>query len=517
MMKKRLSFIVLSVICAAPAWALIDDFDTARNFLTEGVAGTDWDAVYTSGGSSLQIESFSGKVRMQSANTTAGEWGGNWDMNGDGNDDVSPMLLSRQTGDFTAITRFAGINDYALDHQAAGLVARDPDNSEGENMVQSAFFSRWTGHITWNVVDHYRAGEDGATGLNVDRYCFMKMERVGNVFRPSVSQDGVNWVPMMAGWTRTDMPETVQVGLFHAMFSSNVGWTDFDFFYAGKVVAQVSGKATVYEEGQTSATLTVTLTGPTPTEEVQVKIIPYAIPYLYTADDNDPNDILLAGAEKPGLPLTLTFPVGTTQQTFTVQATEDLFSEGLEYIGLKVLTYSADANYNRQLGQWVLVTVIDNEKGAVLIDEGDGLVTDEDGTLTDSFSVTLSQPPAADVTLFIETDGQITVYPTSLTFTTDNYAVPQIVTVKAVDDAVLETDPHTGTITFVVSTTAPAYEDVSVQALSVTIRENECGAWGYSAFDSNQDCSVNLSDLAEFAAEWSLCTLPYMEGCVDSR
>jgi len=228
MMKKRLSFIVLSVICAAPAWALIDDFDTARNFLTEGVAGTDWDAVYTSGGSSLQIESFSGKVRMQSANTTAGEWGGNWDMNGDGNDDVSPMLLSRQTGDFTAITRFAGINDYALDHQAAGLVARNPDNSEGENMVQSAFFSRWTGHITWNVVDHYRTGEDGATGLNVDRYCFMKMERVGNVFRPSVSQDGVNWVPMMAGWTRADMPETVQVGLFHAMFSSNVGWTGSD-------------------------------------------------------------------------------------------------------------------------------------------------------------------------------------------------------------------------------------------------------------------------------------------------
>jgi hypothetical protein len=109
------------------------------------------------------------------------------------------------------------------------------------------------------------------------------------------------------------------------------------------------------------------------------------------------------------------------------------------------------------------------------------------------------------------------VNPTSLTFTTDNYAVPQTVTVKAVDDAVQETDPHTGTITFAVNTTAPAYEDVSVQALSVTILENECGAWGYSEFDFNQDCSVDLSDLAELAAEWSLCTLPYREGCVDSR
>lgn len=542
MMKKILSFMLLGMLFAAPALALIDDFDAVHNYKTDGVAGTGWDNLFAVGGvqSSLQIQSGSGKLRLQSQGTT---YNAPWDMNNDGIRDVGPSLTVSQTGDFVLITRFLGESGTSASpvfHQSAGLIARNPDTTSGENVVLSAFFPVWTGHITWNVVNDVRTGESGSTVAGwadrpgafaaAARYCFMKLERTGNQFRMYISQDGVNWLPLVIQgpaiyngtqtpvvWTRNDMPETIQIGLFHAIYEQNLGWSDFDFVYAGRQVAAITQNPVVREEGQTSTDLTITLTGPAPSAEVQVKVIPYAIPYTYTAEDNDPNDILLVGSEGQGLPLTVTFPVGTTQQTITVKATEDALAEGLERIGLKVLTYSTDPAYDQQLGQWTLVTVIDNEQGGLEIGQGDGLVVDEDGLLTDTFTVSLTQPPANDVTVSITTDGQTTVNPASLTFTTANYSTPKTVSVKGVDDAVLENDPHVSILKFSISSEDAAYNGVSVPDISVQVRENECGAWGYSPYDENEDCVVNLTDLSALAAHWMECTLPNAAGCLDAR
>ncbi len=41
-----------------------------------------------------------------------------------------------------------------------------------------------------------------------------------------------------------------------------------------------------------------------------------------------------------------------------------------------------------------------------------------------------------------------------------------------------------------------------------------CGEWGYSTMDFNQDCVVDLMDLAEFSKDWLVCTLPHVDGCV---
>ncbi len=523
-MMRKLCMLLLCLLWAAPAVALIDNFDTPHDFVADGVSGTDWQAVVYSGGvaGSLQILSSSGKLRMQSQGTTAGGWDGVWDINGDGTADLCPMLLTEVTGDFVLITRFAGINNLQVYHQAAGLIARNPDTSAGENMVQSAFFSVWTGHITWNVVNGARTGEAGATGLNVNQYSFMKLERVGDMFYPSVSQDGITWLPMMAGWSRPDMPETLQVGLFHAMFEQNLGWTEFDFFYGGKQAASISPvEPVVKEDGQTSQTLTIKLTGPAPTSDVYVDVIPYALPYNLDPEANDPNDICLVGPEgpqEPGRPLRIHFPVGTTEQTCLVQAVDDELIEGIEQIGLKLLTYSEDPAYDQQLGQWLLVTVIDDEQGYLDIDTGPGLVVDEHQTMTATFTVSLPYPPTADVTIGLTTpDGQTTVAPTSLVFTPENHLEPQSVTVNAVNDDLVEDDPHTGRIAFTVSSADPFYNGITVPRLTVVIYENNCGAWGYSRFDANQDCVVDLLDIATMASQWLQCTYPHALDCVDVR
>ncbi len=228
--------------------------------------------------------------------------------------------------------------------------------------------------------------------------------------------------------------------------------------------------------------------------------------------NTDPNDLYLNGAESP---LTLTFPVGTTQKTFTIQAIDDDLQEGPELIFVTVDVSSADVNYNGNYGNTLKINVVDNEAG-LLIDEGDGLNVDENGTISDSLSIRLTRQPTADVIVTISTDGQVNVT-SPLIFTSENWNTPQSAIVTGVDDAVLETDPHTGTLSFSAGSSDPAYDGVTAFDVEVTIAENECGAWGYHDFDYNEDCVVNLIDFAELASQWTQCTLPHAEGCIDLR
>ena len=77
------------------------------------------------------------------------------------------------------------------------------------------------------------------------------------------------------------------------------------------------------------------------------------------------------------------------------------------------------------------------------------------------------------------------------------------------DNTVLEamgtlTNPasHSTDIRFTVTSTDPVYGPLPIADASVTIFDNECGAWGYNGMDFNTDCIVNLADFADFAAQW---------------
>ena len=210
----------------------------------------------------------------------------------------------------------------------------------------------------------------------------------------------------------------------------------------------------------------------------------------------DANDLLLNGLDKP---LTLTFGIGETQKSFSVKAIDDEFQEGPEPVKIAAVVSSTDSYYaNHPDTTWIIVNVTDNDQGTLVIDQGDGLLVDEDGNLIDSFTVKLSLPLAAvgTVTVQITTDGQVVV-PTPLTFTDTNWNIPQSVTVTGADDANLETDPHTGSLSFSIASADLAYAGETSFGHQRGLQENECGAWGYTAFDYNEDCVVNLIDLAD--------------------
>lgn len=132
----------------------------------------------------------------------------------------------------------------------------------------------------------------------------------------------------------------------------------------------------------------------------------------------------------------------------------------------------------------------------------------ERGATSDTFTVRLNHNAAwpalaGDVTVTLSTDGQVEVEPSSLVFTATGWQTAQTVTVTAVDDSTLETDPHTAAITYSLSSSDGRYQGLSGRAATVTILENECGAWGYLPGDLNLDCRVDLDDVAVLGAQWT--------------
>jgi regulation of enolase protein 1 (concanavalin A-like superfamily) len=499
MMKKLLFLaLLLCFVRGSTAMAFIDDFDTAHNYLTGGVAGTNWSGILNSGNATALDASITLTGELYFASS-----GGNWS----GSDNTGPFLYKEVTGDFIAEIKTDAAN--WEDYTCGGLMVRLGDTAAGGAGEDNIIVSYWpcSGWGFDNLLWLTDNGSRWETNVLLNNAPYLRVERKGNEFWLSYSSDGVNWelFPSGAPYVRDDLNvATLQVGVFQSYADWAGQNSYYDYVDLKEQATAFSGTKTVNEEGSTSTTITVNLTGPAPTAQVDI--------ILTEVSEGEPNDLLLNGAQSP---LTLSFGIGETQKTFIVQAIDDDLQEGPEKAKITAEVSSTDSSYAGCPGGSITINVIDNEAG-LLIDEGDGLYVDEEGTISDSLSIVLSKQPTADVTVTITTDGQINVT-SPLIFTSENWNTAHLATVTGVDDAVLETDPHTGTLSFSGSSSDPAYDGVTAFDVEVTIAENECGAWGYSRYDANQDCVVNLGDLAQVASMWMRCTFPHVEGCLDAR
>jgi hypothetical protein len=102
---------------------------------------------------------------------------------------------------------------------------------------------------------------------------------------------------------------------------------------------------------------------------------------------------------------------------------------------------------------------------------GSGTAVTEGG-VTDSYTLTLTAVPAADVTLSILSDGQLEASPESVTFTPGNWSTPRSITVTAVDDPDIE-GFHSGTLAHQATSSDPAYDQLTVAPVDVSITDND--------------------------------------------
>ncbi|MBW3664437.1 MAG: tandem-95 repeat protein [Actinobacteria bacterium] len=81
--------------------------------------------------------------------------------------------------------------------------------------------------------------------------------------------------------------------------------------------------------------------------------------------------------------------------------------------------------------------------------------------------------PAANVIVTALPDIEVTVDPTSLTFTPTDWALPQTVATTVVDDTDVESNPHTGTVSHAITSLELTYLGVVPPAVTATIVEND--------------------------------------------
>lgn len=138
-------------------------------------------------------------------------------------------------------------------------------------------------------------------------------------------------------------------------------------------------------------------------------------------------------------PASLTFTMANwnAPQIVTVTGVDDDAADGpVDFNIVTAPATSTDPDYDTRNAADVAVTCIDNETAGITVTPTSGLSTTESGG-TATFDIVLNTAPEGDVTIAISSSAtdEASVDPTTVTFTSENWASPQTVTVTGVDDA----------------------------------------------------------------------------------
>jgi len=180
-------------------------------------------------------------------------------------------------------------------------------------------------------------------------------------------------------------------------------------------------------------------------------------------------------AEGTVAPATLTFlpSAWNIPQTATVTGVDDPFDDGdVDYTILTAAAVSADVNFHGVDPVDVSVTNRNDDTAGVAIVQGGGQTWLTEGWSSDAYSLALTAQPRSDVVIAILPDNQLATSPASLTFTADNWNLPQVVRVWAVNDSVAE-GPHSGRIDHAASSGDAGYDGISLDSLVADITDND--------------------------------------------
>ncbi|MDC6387304.1 Calx-beta domain-containing protein [Maribacter sp. PR1] len=192
-------------------------------------------------------------------------------------------------------------------------------------------------------------------------------------------------------------------------------------------------------------------------------------------------------------PASLTFTAANFDipRTVTVTGVNDNLVDGpqLYDITVSVNDASSDDAFDTLPDQIINATNTDDDvAGFVVTETGAGTTTSEPN-VTDTFSVVLTSAPASNVVLNIASSntGEGTVSPANLTFTSANFASPQIVTVTGVNDNVLD----------------------GAQLYDITVSVNDAAS--DDSFDSLPDQTINATNSDDDSATLTISDIAVNE------
>ena len=200
-------------------------------------------------------------------------------------------------------------------------------------------------------------------------------------------------------------------------------------------IAQSGGFTLVDEGSNTSDTFTVVLSE-APTSEVSVHV-GAGVTALGTHQVLFTSSITTTASATAIL--TFTSSNYYVAQTVTVTAVDDSVGEGRHTAVITARVNGSPSRFQGVVAASFTAEITDNDKALLLADTA-GSTDVTEGGVTDSYTVALSMQPTGTVVVepYNVSSAQMTFSPASLSFSSTNYNVPQVVTVTAVDDSRVE-------------------------------------------------------------------------------
>lgn len=217
-------------------------------------------------------------------------------------------------------------------------------------------------------------------------------------------------------------------------------------------LVRFSGAARTVAESVGTTTLTVELSEPS---AIDVSV-PFVVGGTAASDDHN----LRASA--------LVIPAGSTSARLRFSVTADWVDEDDESV---VVTLGTPRNADLSSPSVFVLTITDDDTAAVTL-RPDTLELEEgeDGI----YSIVLESQPVDPVTVDLLPDGQLLLLSQSqLTFTASNWNTPRQVRLRAIDDAIDETSPHTGTLRHSVRSLDPRYNGIATAPLTARIIDDD--------------------------------------------
>ncbi|NJN15506.1 MAG: hypothetical protein HC822_04030 [Oscillochloris sp.] len=335
-----------------------------------------------------------------------------------------------------------------------------------------------TAGVTLNGPAATPIAEDGGTATytlvldsepTADVTIALTTDGLSSVTPTNLTFDATNWTTPQTV-TITALDDDIDRGAVYLSTISHLA-TSGDGIYNGIAIADANARISDDD------TAGVTLSGPAATPIAENG---GTATYTLVLDSEPTADVTIA-LTTDGLstvaPTSLTFTASNwnTPQTVTITALNDDIDRGAVYLStISQLATSGDGIYNGITIADASVTITDDDTADVIVTAPvGGLSVTEDGA-TDTYTVALASEPQGTVTISITSpDGQLSSTPTSLNFNPTNWNTPQTVTVSAVDDSIVESDPHNGTVAHTASSSDARYNGIVIAGLSAAIADND--------------------------------------------
>ncbi|MBI1313173.1 hypothetical protein GC176_17925, partial [bacterium] len=347
-------------------------------------------------------------------------------------DDVADFLITETNGGTT--TSESGLTDtfsIVLTAQPNGEVILTVASADATEVTTAGQFVSFNSS-NWNMPQSVTVQSVDDPAVDGTRMVDMTL-----AVHPAASDDAFDLLP----------PKAVSV-------------TSLDNDAAGFAVSETGGETAVDESGSTD-TLSVVLTAQ-PLSDVVLQV-----------ETNDATEVSV-------LPATLTFTPSNwnVAQIVTVTGVDDEFVDGTQtsQVTVSLLPAESDEAFDLLAPQSVMITTVDNDVAGFLVTETDGDTQVSESGPSDTFSVVLTSRPLTDVVLtVIGSDASAaTADQSSLTFTMDNWNVPQSVTVTGIDDAIVDgTQISSVTVAIDAAATDDSFAALSPESVTVSTLDDD--------------------------------------------